>query len=101
MPAYVIASVRSVAPDTAEALAEYRRGNTEAVARHGGRFLVRGGQVEPLEGAGDPPLRLVVMEFPNMAAARAWYGSAEYAALRELRQSVSETDIVLVEGAEG
>ncbi len=98
MPAYVIASVRSVAPDSADALAEYRRGNTEAVARHGGRFLVRGGPLEPLEGAGHPPLRMVVMEFPDQAAARAWYGSPDYVALRELRQSVSETDIVLVEG---
>ncbi len=101
MPAYVIASVRSVAPDSADALAEYRRGNTEAVARHGGRFLVRGGPLEPLEGESEPPLRVVVMEFPDASAARAWYGSPEYAPLRELRQSVSETDLVLVEGVPG
>ena len=98
MPAYVIASVRSASPDGAETLAEYRRGNTDAVARHGGRFLARGGALEHLEGKSEPPLRVVVMEFPDAAAARGWYESDEYAPLRALRQSVSETDLVLVEG---
>jgi len=97
MPAYVIASVRSASSDSAEALAEYRRGNTEAVARHGGRFLARGGALEALEGA-EPPLRVVIIEFPDSAAARGWYGSEDYAPLRELRRSVSETDLILVEG---
>ena len=100
MSAYVIASVRSAAPDGREALAEYRRRNTEAVAAHGGRFLVRGGPHETLEGGWDP-LRVVVIEFPDRNAARAWYDSDEYAPLRELRQSVSETDLVLVEGVDG
>ena len=98
MPAYVIASVRSASSDGAEVLKEYRRGNTEAVARHGGRFLARGGPLEHLEGDSEPPLRVVVMEFPDAAAARGWYESDEYAPLRALRQSVSETDLVLVEG---
>ena len=95
MPAYVIASV-SEARD-AEKLAEYRRGNTDAVAAHGGRFLARGGPHETLEGDWRP-VRLVIMEFPDMDAARAWYGSDAYAPLRELRQSASDTDIVLVDG---
>ncbi len=100
MPAYVIASVRSVSsdPGAPDALAEYRRLNTDAVANHGGRFLVRGGPLEQLEGEGEPPLRAVVMEFPDTAAARGWYESAEYAPLRELRRSVSVTELVLVEG---
>ncbi len=103
MPAYVIASVRSVSsdPGAPDALAEYRRLNTDAVANHGGRFLVRGGALEPLEGDGEPPLRVVVMEFPDADAARGWYGSAEYAPLRELRRSVSVTDIVLADGVGG
>jgi len=95
MPAYVIASVTDARD--AEKLAEYRRGNTDVVAAHGGRFLVRGGPHESLEGDWDP-VRLVIMEFPDADAARAWYGSDGYAPLRELRQSASDTDIVLVEG---
>ena len=95
MPAYVIASV-SAARDQ-EKLAEYRARNTEAVARHGGRFIVRGGSHETLEGAWSP-VRLVIMEFPDVSAARAWYHSDDYAPLRELRQSASDTDIVLVDG---
>jgi uncharacterized protein (DUF1330 family) len=95
MPAYVIASV-SKAWD-ADKLAEYRERNTDVVAAHGGRFVVRGGPHETLEGDWEP-VRLVVMEFPDRDAARAWYESDDYRVLRELRQSASDTDIVVVEG---
>jgi uncharacterized protein (DUF1330 family) len=95
MPAYVIASV-SDAWDQ-EKLAEYRERNTDVVAAHGGRFIARGGAHETLEGDWAPK-RLVIMEFPDIDAARGWYASDEYAALRELRQSASDTDIVVVEG---
>ena len=91
----MIADVRDARDQ--EALVEYRRGNTESVARHGGRFIVRGGPHETLEGDW-APLRLVIMEFPDMDAARGWYESDEYAPLRELRQGASDTDIVLVDG---
>jgi uncharacterized protein (DUF1330 family) len=95
MPAYVIADVRD--PRDAEALAEYRRGNTESVARHGGRFIIRGGEVELLEGEWDTR-RIVIVEFADMAAARGWYESEDYAPLKALRQSASDTNIILVEG---
>ena len=95
MPAYVIASVTD-ARDAGK-LAEYRRRNTDVVAAHGGRFVARGGAHETLEGDW-APVRLVIMEFPDSAAARAWYRSADYAPLRELRRSASDTDIVMVEG---
>ena len=95
MPAYVIASV-SEAHD-AEALAEYRRRNTEAVAAHGGRFIVRGGEMQVLEGDWSP-LRVVVMEFPDVETARAWYESDQYQAAIPIRQAASTTDIILVEG---
>jgi uncharacterized protein (DUF1330 family) len=95
MPAYVIASVTEARdPD---ALAEYRRRNTDVVAAHGGRFIVRGGAHEVLEGDWHT-VRLVVMEFPDADAARGWYHSDDYAPLRELRRGASDTDIVLVEG---
>jgi len=96
MPAYVIADVREARD--ADALAEYRRGNTEAVARHGGRFIARGGEIELLEGEWDTR-RIVVIEFPHMDAARGWYESEDYAPLKALRQSASDTNIILVEGA--
>jgi uncharacterized protein (DUF1330 family) len=95
MPAYVIAAV-SEAHD-AEALAEYRRRNTDAVAAHGGRFVVRGGPVDLLEGAAQP-LRLVVMEFPDRDAARGWFESDDYQAIAPIRRGASTTDIWLVDG---
>jgi uncharacterized protein (DUF1330 family) len=95
MPAYVIASVRSA--HDADALAEYRRRNTEAVAAHGGRFLARGGATEVLEGDWDP-LRVVVIEFDDMDAARAWYRSDAYQEAIPIRRGASETDIILVGG---
>ena len=95
MPAYVIAAVREA--HDPEALVEYRRRNTEAVAAHGGRFLVRGGAIEVLEGEWSP-LRVVVMEFDDADAARRWYGSPQYRAAIPIRQAASTTDLILVEG---
>ena len=95
MPAYVIADVREAWD--ADALDEYRRRNTDAVANHGGRFVVRGGEQSLLEGEWESR-RLVVIEFPDLAAARAWYDSDEYAPLKELRRGASTTNIMLVDG---
>jgi uncharacterized protein (DUF1330 family) len=96
MPAYVIAAVTDAwDPDK---LAQYREGNTAVVAEHGGRFVARGGSHVVLEGEWDPK-RLVIIEFPDVDAARGWYESDGYAPLRELRRSASTTDIVVVEGA--
>ena len=96
MAAYVIADVREAWD--ADALDEYRRRNTDAVANHGGRFVVRGGAHELLEGEWDS-LRIVVIEFPDMAAARAWWESDEYQPLKPLRRGASTTNIILVDGA--
>ena len=96
MPAYVIADVRTVRDR--DALVEYRRRNTDAVANHGGRFVVRGGEAELLEGRWDT-VRMVVIEFPDTAAARAWWESEEYAPLKEMRRDASDTNIILVEGS--
>jgi len=96
MPAYVIADVREVRD--ADTLLEYRRRNTDAVANHGGRFVVRGGDATLLEGEW-PTQRIVVMEFPDADAARAWWESEEYEAIKPLRRGASDTNIILVEGA--
>lgn len=95
MPAYVIASVTDAWDQ--EKLAEYRERNTGVVAEHGGRFAARGGRQEILEGD-YAPLRVVIIEFPDLAAAKGWYESDAYAPLRELRRSASKTDIFVVEG---
>ena len=65
--------------------------------RHGGRYLVRGGELHPVEG--NPGLkRLVILEFSSVEAARRCYESPEYAPLLRLRQETAHSDIVLVEG---
>jgi uncharacterized protein (DUF1330 family) len=96
MPAYVIANVTKAWDQ--DKLVEYREGNTDAVAKHGGRFVARGGRHEILEGD-YAPQRVVIIEFPDLEAAKGWYGSDDYAPLRELRRSASDTDIYVVEGA--
>ncbi len=95
MPAYLIVDVRDAWDD--EALQEYRRRNTETVERRGGRFIVRGGEVASLEGEWETR-RIVVIEFPDLATAREWYESEDYAPLRALRRSASDSRIILVDG---
>jgi uncharacterized protein (DUF1330 family) len=95
MPAYVIAAVTDSWDQ--DKLVQYREGNTKVVAEHGGRFVARGGGQELLEGDWDPK-RIVIIEFPDMDAARGRYHSDGYAPLRELRRSASVTNIVVVEG---
>ena len=63
----------------------------------GGRFLVRGGKVETLEGAWTPN-RLVIVEFPSVERAKAWWSSAEYAEAKALRQATAKTKLIVVEG---
>lgn len=94
MPAYVI--VDADITDDARA-AEYRELSGRSVARHGGRFLVRGGASRVLEGAWEPR-RLVVMEFPTVAAARAWYESDDYREARHARADAGSWRMVVVEG---
>ena len=94
MAAYLIADVDVTDQDT---YAEYRRQVLPLVTKHGGRFLVRGGAHETLEGQWRPQ-RLVIIEFPDMAALKSWYHSPEYAALIALRQDASQGSLVAVEG---
>ena len=95
MAAYVIGEIEVTDQATYD---EYRKQVAATVEKHGGRFVVRGGKVEPLEG-GWSPKRLVVLEFPSMQKALAWYRSAEYAPLIKLRQQASRGKLVAVDGA--
>jgi uncharacterized protein (DUF1330 family) len=95
MAAYVIAEIDITDPATYE---EYRRQVPGVIAKYGGKYLVRGGKVEPLEG-GWSPKRLAVVEFPSMDQALKFYRSPEYAPLIKLRQKASKGKLLLVEGA--
>jgi uncharacterized protein (DUF1330 family) len=94
MSAYVIAEVNVTDPQPYE---EYRRLVPATLEKYGGRFLVRGGQVEPKEG-GWAPARIVVLEFASMAQARAWYDSPEYRQALAIRVRHAESKVVFVEG---
>ena len=95
MTAYVIADVTVTNP---EGYAAYRPLAVASVAQHGGKFIVRGGAVEPLEG-GWSPSRVVIIEFPSMAAAKTWYASPEYQAALKIRLANSTGRVIMVEGA--
>lgn len=95
MPAFVIAEVDVHDPDAYE---EYKRQVPATLGPYGGTFRVRGGAVEPLEGGWEPK-RIVVLEFPSLEQARAWYASDSYREPKALRQRVSTGRLVLVEGA--
>lgn len=95
MPAYVIGEIEVTDPAAYE---DYRKQVLPVVTQYGGRFLVRGGTVEALEG-GWSPKRVVALEFPSLEQARKWYRSAEYAPLIALRQKASRGKLILVEGA--
>jgi uncharacterized protein (DUF1330 family) len=77
---------------------EYGPKTAELVIKHGGRFLVRGAAPERLEGNTPMPSAVVVLEFPSMAQAKAFYNDPAYAPLIKLRQSGSDLDLVAVEG---
>jgi len=76
---------------------EYRKGVPATIAKYGGRYLVRGGACVSLEGGWEPK-RVVVLEFPSMERAKAWYDSEDYRELKALRMKTSSTKMVLVEG---
>jgi uncharacterized protein (DUF1330 family) len=92
--AYVVVDVRATDADKA---ARYREVSGPSVEMHGGRFIVRGGATDVLEGDWDPE-RLVIMEFPSLDAARTWYESAEYGEARAIRDGAGDWLMVAVEG---
>ena len=94
MAAYVIAEIDITDPASYE---EYRKQVPGIIAKYGGRYTVRGGRTEPLEG-GWSPKRVAVLEFPTMEQALKWYRSPEYAPLIKLRQKASRGKMILVEG---
>lgn len=94
MAAYVIAELEVTDPAGFE---EYRQQVAPTIEQYGGRYLVRGGRVESLEGGWEPK-RLVVVEFESLERAKQWYDSSEYREPMALRQRTANCRVILVEG---
>jgi uncharacterized protein (DUF1330 family) len=94
MPAYLISQI--TVRDTAT-YERYKELAPPSIAIYGGRYVVRGGATETLEGSWRPT-RLVILEFPSVERARAWWDSPEYAAAKALRQACADTEMLLVDG---
>ena len=94
MPAYVISEVEM---RDAAGFEAYRELAAKTIAQYGGRYLVRGGAPELVEG-GPPPKAIVLVEFPSMARLREWYASAEYTEALKLRATALERRLIFAEG---
>lgn len=94
MSAYVLVEVEVNEPIGYE---EYKKMAPRSIHAHGGKYLIRGGPVETLEGEW-PLKRVVLLEFPDAAAARDWWSSSDYRPARDLRQRTTRTRMVLLEG---
>lgn len=94
MPAYIVSRVKIV---NGEAMQRYVQEAPATVAAFGGRYLVRGSDVQAVEGMWEHD-RMVIVAFPDKSAALAWYESDIYRPLRDLRHASAETIILLAEG---
>jgi len=97
MAAYILVDITINDPQTYE---RYKLLAPASIAAYHGKYLVRGGRTEVLEGEWEPS-RLVILEFPGVEEAKAWWESEEYGAAKALRQSCTTTDMLLVEGFPG
>ena len=94
MAAYII--VRMHVTDM-ERYKEYAKAAPDVVAQYGGRIIVRGGETVTLEGPEEKD-RIVVLEFPSLDQAKAFYGSEEYTAAAKLREGAASAQFIAVEG---
>ena len=94
MSAYLIVEIEVHDPEGYE---DYKKLAGSTVEAHGGKYIVRGGKTEVLEGDWQPK-RLVVLEFESMDRAKEWLNSEDYREPREMRHRTAKTRMVLVEG---
>ncbi|MGV7212166.1 DUF1330 domain-containing protein [Bradyrhizobium sp. UFLA05-112] len=94
MPAYVISEVEVHDKSAMEA---YRTLAAKTIAQYDGRYLVRGGAAEVVEG-GPPARTIIIVEFPSIVRARQWYASVEYAEALKLRRTALERRLIFVDG---
>ena len=92
--AYVIAQATVTNPEQYEG---YKALAGAAVAKYGGKYIVRGGATHLLEGDWAPP-RLVILEFESVEQAKRFYDSPEYQAARQQRQGAAQMNMLVVEG---
>jgi uncharacterized protein (DUF1330 family) len=95
MSAYVIVEIDVQDPVGYE---EYKKLAGPTVQARGGKYIVRGGKTEVLEGDWQPK-RIVVLEFESMARAKEWLNCEEYREPRKMRHATAKTNMILVEGA--
>ena len=94
MPAYIIATIEVTDPEKFEV---YRGQVPATIEKHGGRYLVRGGDVQVVEGD-LPARRTVVLEFDSLEKAKGWYFSDDYAGPKELRIASTISNVMIVDG---
>jgi len=94
MSALVIVDIEVLDPVLYE---DYKRLASASIAAHGGRYLVRGGRSEVLDGEWTPR-RLVVLEFDSVEKARGWRESPEYAEAKKVRENCARSNMIVVEG---
>ena len=95
MAAYIIVDVVIQDPQRYE---DYKKLTPASLIPFDGKFIVRGGKTQTLEGDWTPG-RIVVVEFPSVEKAKAWWSSDTYAPAKAIRQAASITRMLLVEGA--
>jgi uncharacterized protein (DUF1330 family) len=94
MTAYVIVELEITDPAGYD---HYKKLVPPTLAAYDGKFVVRGGASETLEGSWRPQ-RVVVLEFPSVGRAKEWWASAEYSEAKALRQRTARTEMIVVEG---
>lgn len=95
MAAYIIVDVKVTNPEVYQ---NYTKLVPATVEAYGGKFIVRGGKTETLEGDWQPN-RVVVLEFESVEKAKAWWNSGEYREPKALRHSAAQAQMIVVEGA--
>ena len=94
MPAYIIVDVNVTNPERYE---DYKKLTPGSLVPFEGKFIVRGGAAETLEGDWNPG-RIVVLQFPSMEKAKAWWSSEGYAPAKALHQATSITRMIMIDG---
>ncbi len=94
MTAFLIADIEVTDPAGFE---EYKKLANDTITAYGGKYVVRGGDFEVLEGDWSPR-RIVILEFPSLPLLKAWYASPEYAPLKRIREMTANSRFVIVEG---
>ncbi|HLI08718.1 MAG TPA: DUF1330 domain-containing protein [Ktedonobacteraceae bacterium] len=94
MAAYIVADIEVTDPEEYQRYARQTPGTLEP---YGGKFIVRGGQPEALEGDWQPK-RIVIIEFPNIEQLKAWYNSPAYSAIMGMRHNSANSNILIVQG---